>query len=164
MLKFYSRLSQLRFGDLMGVYEEGNRENGAERYPNLPPEQQLQRAEQDFYEYLHDVFFPTEGAVYAVWEIGGKYVSALRLEPYRDGLILAALETKPEERGKGCAKALIRYLLKEKCGEVIYSHVSYKNIPSLRVHQACGFEKISDTAVYLDGSVNSRCMTLRYKT
>lgn len=163
MLKFYSRLTQLRFGDLMAVYEEGNRENGAECYPNLPPEQQLQLAEQDFYGYLHDVFFSTEGAVYAVWEIGGQYVSALRLEPYRDGLLLAALETKPSERGRGYAKALVRQVLREKGGEVIYSHVSHKNTPSIRVHQACGFEKISDTAVYLDGSVNSRCMTLRYQ-
>lgn len=163
MLKFYTRLSQLRFGELMEVYVEGNRENGAELYPHLLLEQQLQHAEQDFYGYLHDIFFPAEGAVYAVWEVGGKYISALRLEPYRDGLLLAALETKPSERERGYAKALVRQVLREKRGTVIYSHVSHKNIPSLRVHQACGFEKISDTAVYLDGSVNSRCMTLKYK-
>ena len=81
MLHIYEKLKDLSFSRLMDVYEEGNRENGAEFWPELDASQQLLRAEQDFYQYLREVFFSTEGAVYCVWEERGSYVSALRQEP-----------------------------------------------------------------------------------
>lgn len=64
-------------------------------------------AEEDFREYLSQVFFAAEGAAYFILEEAGRYVSALRLEPYEDGLLLEALETAPEERRKGYAAHLI---------------------------------------------------------
>lgn len=162
MLRIYSKLANLRFGELMEVYEESNRDNCGEFYPELSPEQQRLQGEQDFYAYLRDDFFTIADSVYAVWEIDGRYVSALRLEPYRDGCLLTALETKPDRRGCGYAKNLITHVLDRFPGR-IYSHVGKKNPASLHVHQECGFKKISDTAVYLDGSVDSRCCTLCFE-
>ena len=162
MLKICTKLNQLSFSGLMDVYEEGNLENARDLWPDLPEGQQLAMAEQEFYSYLWQVFFPVEGAVYALWEVSGKYVSALRLEPYEDGLLLEALETAPGERRKGYARDLILAVQEEYPGRKIYSHVGKRNVPSLAVHKGCGFCKILDHAVYIDGSVNDRCCTLLY--
>lgn len=161
MLKIAKTMGQLDFAQLMEVYMEGNRENGMERYPDLPECRQLLRAEQDFYAYLTDVFFKTPGGYYALWVLDGRCVSALRLEPYKDGYLLAALETHPEHRRRGYAKALICAVLSME--EKIYSHVGKWNVASLGVHEKCGFRRISEQAVYLDGSVNSKCCTLCYQ-
>lgn len=160
MLKVFDQWKDLSFSGLMSVYEEGNRENAEEFWPDLDSTQGLIRAEQEFYQYLRQVFFPTENARYYIWEEKGHYVSALRLEPYRDGMLLEALETHPDHRKQGYAKQLIR-AVQEVCPDgKIYSHVGKRNIPSLKTHESCGFQRIADHAVYADGSVNSRSYTL----
>lgn len=160
MLLIAKYFREIAFGELMRVYEEGNRENGAEFWPDMPENQRLLQAEQDFYQYLREVFFRTPGAVYCIWQEGGHYRSALRLEPYQDGLLLEALETAPEDRRKGYARALIGAVL-DRCGQTkIYSHVHKQNHPSLAVHESCGFRKLKEYAVYVDGSVNQRCCTM----
>ena len=68
---------------------------------------QIQLAEEEFYRYLSQVFFKTPGAICAVWEESGRYVSALRLEPYRDGLLLEALDSQTKLRRRGYAGGLI---------------------------------------------------------
>ena len=163
MLQWYRSVKELDFRRLMSVYEEGNLENAADRYPHLPQLQGLVQAEQDFYQYLREIFFPTEGAVYAVWEESGVYVSALRLEPYRDGLLLSALETAPCYRRQGYAKKLVTAVLDQLPDKSIYSHVSKRNAPSLRTHEACGFQRILDHAVYLDGSVLTSSCTFCHR-
>ena len=159
MLKIYSKLDELCFGELMLVYEEGNKENAQDRYPRMDRNAALLKAEQDFYNYLHDVFFPTKNAFYAVWEEKGKYVSALRMEPFQDGMLLEALETRPEFRRQGFAKKLLAEVMSKIEGK-IYSHVNKHNDASLAVHYACGFQKISNVAVYIDGSSALWCFTL----
>ena len=160
MLLWFKTVKELDFRRLMSVYEEGNLENAADRYPDLPPLQGIMQAEQDFYQFLREIFFPTEGAAYAVWEENGAYISALRLEPYRDGLLLTALETAPAYRRQGYAQKLVTAVLNQLPGKSIYSHVSKRNAPSLRTHISCGFQKISDHATYLDGSVLTSSYTL----
>jgi RimJ/RimL family protein N-acetyltransferase len=156
MLYLAKSLQQLHFGKLMEVYTESN----AEKADNAG----LLQAEQDFYQYLRDCFFTTPGAVYAIWQEQGTYVSALRLEPYKDGLLLEALETAPEHRRRGFACRLIQAVLTEFAENKIYSHVSKRNLPSLAVHEKCGFWKISDSAAYIDGSVDERAITLCYQS
>lgn len=161
MLVIAKSFRDLRFSELMQVYEQSNLEAAEER-KNLPPMFALQLAEQDFRQYLQEVFFRTKGAVCCIWEENGHYVSALRLEPYRDGLLLAALETAPAFRKRGYASALIQAVQQylAACGNVkIYSHVNKQNIASVCTHEKCGFRVISDRAVYLNGSVDSRCST-----
>ena len=162
MLILAHSIRELRLRDLMEVYEDSNREKAGD-WPNLPPMFALQLAEQDHREYLQEVFFRTPGAVLAVWEENGTYVSALRLEPYKDGLLLNALETVPIHRKQGYAARLIR-AVQENMGNVkIYSHVNKRNMPSLKTHEACGFRAISDCAVFLSGSVDYRSCTLLYE-
>lgn len=153
MICIAKSLQELDFCQLMEVYEEGNQENGMEFWPDLPQGQQILRAEQDFYQYLRECFFTTEGAVYALWEVDGAYVSALRLEPYQDGLLLEALETAPQHRRMGYASQLIRAVLEQVGEQKVYSHVSKRNTASLRTHASCGFHRILEHAVYADGSV-----------
>lgn len=166
MLTTYSSMHGLPFAQLMEIYREGNRENGAILAPFDTEARQLQLAEQDFYEYLSGTFFEIPGAWYAIWWENGKAVSALRLEPYQDGLLLEALETMPEERGRGYGASLIRAVQEQlmQQGHIcLYSHVNKRNQPSLRVHARCGFQIIADHAVYVDGSVNSRTYTLKFE-
>jgi RimJ/RimL family protein N-acetyltransferase len=156
MLIIASRMQELKFSALMEVYGEGNAEEGALLYPNESRAEQLILAEQAFYQYLSQCFFAVEGAVYALWKLEDRYASALRLEPYGDGLLLEALETAPDLRRQGYATALIRGVLDwlSQHGPMkVYSHISRRNQSSIRTHLACGFRKILDHAVYADGSV-----------
>lgn len=155
MLYLANSLKQLRFGELMEVYIEGNgkqAESGG-----------LLQAEQEFYQYLRECFFQTPDAVYAIWVENNKYISALRLEPYKDGLLLNALETAPQHRNQGYACKLLNAVLTQFAGKKIYSHVGKENAPSLAVHKKCGFQKISDFAAYIDGSVDFKAVTLLYQ-
>lgn len=162
MLKIVKNLGQLPFSDLMEVYAQGNQEVGDARYPAQPPMARLRLVEEEFYQYLQEVFFPTAGAIYALWTEEGKVVSALRLEPYRDGLLLEALETAPGERRKGYAAALIR-AVQGTVTDKLYAHVGRENLASQKAHEKCGFRRISDCAVYIDGSVDPRADTLCYE-
>lgn len=165
MLIIAKAFRDLRMGELMEVYAQSNLEAAAQR-ENIPAGFALQLAEQDFYQYLQEVFFRTSGALCAVWEEEGRYVSALRLEPYRDGLLLEALETAPACRKLGYAVTLIRAVQKHLAqqGSVkLYSHVHKRNLASLRTHEVCGFRVVSDCAVYINGSVDYRCCTLVYE-
>lgn len=154
MLLVMHRLHQLEFGKLMQVYEESNRENGAECFPDLEPHRQLLQAEQDFYAYLRSGFFTAPEDRYCIWQEQGQYLAALRLQRYQDGLLLEALETHPEHRNRGYAKRLIRSVQETVGQGKIYVHISRRNGPSIAVHTACGFRKILDYGVYADGSVN----------
>lgn len=143
MLIIVQSMRELAFGKLMEVYQE-------------PSGTVSLRAEQELFRYLNDCFFRTPGAVYCIWQEGERYASALRLEPYRDGTLLAALQTTPDCRGRGYAGELIRAVLtwqKAHGGGRIYSHIANRNAPSIAVHDKCGFRKIADYARYLDGSV-----------
>lgn len=165
MLQIIHSLDKLPFGELMSVYEESNRENGADRYPKLSANLQLLEAEQDFYAYL-ECFFRQEDSFYALWRVKGAVVSALRIEPYQDGWLLAALETKPDYRNYGYGKVLVSevlsYLAKIKRLPV-YSHIGKRNIPSQKVHINCGFREILPYSVYADGTTNDHCCTYIYE-
>lgn len=160
MLIVATKLKALAFGKLMDVYAQSNLENGRDLWPDEPQYRQIALVEQEFYQYLQQVFFKTGGTVYLIWEEKGSYVSALRLEPYRDGLLLEALETQPQHRGKGYAQKLITAAAGYAEGTKIYSHVHKGNTLSLHTHEKCGFVRILEYAVYADGSVDDRCCTL----
>ena len=161
MLLIAKRLCNLSFGSLMEVYREYNGWNGEEFFPMETPERQLALAEERFYQYLQEDFFSKPDARYCIWTENGSYVSALRLWPFLDGLLLEGLETKPGQRRKGYAACLIR-AVQEHCpaGTQLYSHVSRSNTASLRLHEACGFQAIQESARCLDGSVSTRQRTM----
>lgn len=162
MLQICRRFSDLDVPKLMEVYRQSNLENGAFFYPRLSSAEGLFLVEEDFRDYLREDFFQRSGAFYCLWLEKGRILSALRLEPYEDGLLLQALETHPDYRKQGCARKLmeaVQQLLEE---QTVYSHVSKENRPSLAVHRRCGFAVHKDSARYLDGSVSANAWTLRW--
>ncbi len=164
MLHIIDSFNQLPFSALMEIYKEGNAENGVEKYPQLPPVQQLAEAEQDFYVYL-TAFFRQPDSRYFLWEDEGRFVSALRIEPYEDGYLIAALETEPHSRNRGYAKMLLDEALSwiwKHNPAPVYSHISRVNKPSLAVHNAVGFKAFLSYCRYADGSVSHNALTLRY--
>ena len=166
MLLIIKSMHQLKFSELMSVYMESNFLNGKERYSDLSQEAQIYEAEQDFYQYLSDVFFRQDRSFYAVWEEDGRYVSALRVEPYQNGMLICGLETLLEVRRQGYASKLILAVLRylATIGNIqVFSHVSKRNLSSLRTHLKCGFEVLKNYAVYTDGSVLHTSYTLLFE-
>lgn len=166
MLVLVRMARELRFGELMGLYEESNLEKGRLLWPHETEARQLALAEQDFFDYLRQVFFTLPGAMYCIWQKNGRYVSALRLEPWKDGLLLTGLETAPQSRNRGCACDLIRSVqafLSQQGPVKLYSHIRNCNKPSIRVHEKCGFQKVFSYAAYTDGSVDVKSGTYRYE-
>ena len=163
MLVIVGSLSGLNWGELMAVYAEGVEENGQEFYPELPQGQQILRAEQDFYTYLSQEFFRCREECYCVWEENGKYLSALRLHPFEDGLLVEALETRPGYRRMGYANLLMQAVIGRLRPEKLYSHINRSNRASIAVHERCGFRKFLDYARYADGEINTRHDTYLYE-
>lgn len=156
---------ELSFEKMAALYIESNQKKGRQLFGWETAERQLALAEEDLYYYLLDVFFCTDGARCFFLERNGRYVSGLRTEPYEKGLLLEALETTPEYRRMGYAEELIQSVLAVLEAEgvsVLYSHVNRANTASLAVHRKCGFEQALDYAVFIDGSVDSRSVTLFY--
>lgn len=162
MLQFIRTFKHLNFRLLADVYKESCQISGMQNYPDEPYFQQLRSAEQDLYGEVK-CFFEDSKAFYAVWLVDGRYMSVLRMEPHKDGLLLEGLETMPEARGNGYAKQLICAVLSalsDQSGMPVYSHIDKNNSASLAAHKACGFEKVKDCAVYVDGSVSSNAYTM----
>ena len=154
MLQIVEALSDICYSQIMKVYAQSNLRYGNATYPRLSQSLRELSAEQDFYAYLRD-FFRTSRAMYALWVVEGEYKSALRLEPYEDGFLLAGLETAPDARNKGFAKALVRGTLDavwKRYSQPVYSHIEKTNLPSLAVHRSCGFSCIREDADYIDGT------------
>ena len=152
MLQLVKTMKSLDFPQLVGVYSGSFDPHDHKRTQVL-------------YEYLID-FFKCYGGLYALWIEGECYCSALRFEPYRDGYLISGLETAPGKRGKGYAKSLMKSVLEyaSKNGiERIYSHIANNNRVSIRLHKSCGFNKIQDYAVYIDGSVYRNSGTFCYE-
>ena len=162
MLTIISNAEQLPYSQVMYVYEQSIRERAQKDHCNCCSKQQLLNAEQDLYAYLQDVL-EQKLAVLAFWTDNNKFVSALRLEKYRDGLLLTALETAPRERGKGYASMLVSCVVDQFSDSKIYSHIADNNLASISVHLKCGFQKISSSAVFLDGSQSTDASTYLYE-
>lgn len=161
MLIVCKNLSELNIHQLMDVYEQSNMEKGKGSFPFDPPEMQLRKARDNFLDYLRYEFFKTPGACLCIWEEDGQYVSALRLEPYEDGYLLCALETRPKFRRMGYATALIDAILRD-IDAPVYSHIYTSNYLSVAAHKAVGFSLLKNGARLLDGTVSAKYDTYIY--
>lgn len=151
MLKVIRSMAELPFGRFMQVYAESNRERGS-RWQNESPERQVEMAEQEVYAYLRQCFFTRPGSRYFIWEEQGSALCALRCESYADGVLLTALETAPDYRGRGYATQLLSTVLSYLEVGKVYVHIHKDNQASLAVHLKCGFKKLKSGARMLDGS------------
>ena len=153
---------------LMDIYREDNIENTDYFYPDMKDKvQALARVEQDFLHYLETDFFSKPGNAYWVLEENGVWVSALRLTELSPGdYYLEALSTHPDFRRQGCAARLLEAVLAELKKEGPFrlrDCVGKKNVPSLGVHEKCGFRiAAQDGTDYLSGEVNERCYGMEY--
>ena len=153
MLKIIRAMNQLDFEQMMCIYQESNHKKGESNW----------KTEQEAYAYLQELLLDKRGFC-AIWEVDGRYVTALRIERFKDDAwLLTALETLPTARKRGYAKSLIREVaqyLKENGAGKLYSHVEKRNVISLVVHKSCGFKEVLQHAVLLDGTVTQRYVTL----
>lgn len=165
MLQIITSPKQLDFSQILQVYRQSLQKSGAENYPQLDENRRLIEAEQDFYFYLLD-FLKEPETFCTVWNVAGKYASVLRVEPYRDGVLIEGLETDPQFRKQGCAKNLLNRTLEHlNCNGIckVYAHISKENVASQKTHFSCGFCCIADYAAYIDGSVDYKSYTYLYK-
>jgi len=153
MLVWVQAMNQLPLEALEQIYSESLHSNANNR--------SYQSALDAFLEYLRMDFFP-EGGSFCLWKIEDVFVSAARFLPYKDGLLLAGLETAPQHRKQGNAVSLLQEALRciDSSPTPIYSHVHTENRISLRLHEACGFSVLYHHARLLDGTVSSRYYTL----
>ena len=161
MLTIVNSFRKLNTSLLLQVYQESIESAGKEQYPFLSDNLQFLEAKQDFYAFWKD-FFVQHNAFLAVWEINKRYVSALRIEPYHDGVLLTGLETCKEDRASGYATELLNAVISYLSDigiKKVYSHIRNDNAASLKVHQKIGFQKISEGAVFLDGSADRKSAT-----
>lgn len=158
MLLLFTKYNEIDVTQLLNIWSESIHSSGIEKYPNHSIYEQRILSERDCSDYLQDMLNQSTG-ICAVWAPTGRYAAALRLEQYRDGFLIAGLETALDARRKGYAEALLSSLLDHFIGTPIYSHISIKNVPSIRLHEKCGFRRIFDHAVFLDGSVSTNAYT-----
>lgn len=155
MLKWIEDINQLSFYNLMQIYTETNLKDVEFNYPYLHGNEALFCVESSFYHFLNDVFFKTKGAKYAIWIQNNKWVSALRLEPFVDGMLISGLETHPDHRNCGYAKYLLNGVISQmNSGLKVYAHIDPNNLASIAVHTRCGFNKISSCSHMLNGNID----------
>lgn len=116
--------------------------------------------------FLRYEFFRLPGAALYLWLEGHGAVCALRIEPWKDGCLVTALQTASGCENRGYATMLLQAVLAE-LGQQgrgrVYAHIRHGNGASIRVHEKCGFRRIADTARLLDGTVTSRLGTYEYE-
>ena len=140
---------------LASVYEESNKENAKRDGHSGLSNISFLEAEMDFYDYM-SYFLQDQNSFLAIWAENDQYLSAVRIEPYSDGVLLSGLETILAERRKGYAGRLLQELmiyLKGRDVHKVYSHIKRSNTGSISVHMRCGFDRCLDYAKCIDGSI-----------
>ena len=153
VLRCFCSVGELNIRQLMDVYAP-SAPDGA--YTGL---RQL-KGDQDFLDDLYAFFRCVDAKLY-VWQQGEKYCSALRIEPYLDGYLVSCLGTSPDQRRAGYGSSLLSSAIKM-VHKPVYVHIEKHNRASISLHMKCGFVKILDHAVYVDGSVYQSSCTMRY--
>ncbi len=160
MIKIHRDASALPYGAVMEIYHDDLLLSGKRDYPDLTISESLHEAQQDFYGYLTEEFFSSEGAFIAILEDK----ASLRIEPYLDGFLLTGMSVAPAFRRRGYAKTLLGYVVSLlPGGSKLYSHVDKQNIPSVGLHRDFGFSVEQDGAQMLDGSFLHNFWTFSYR-
>ncbi|MBP5169079.1 MAG: GNAT family N-acetyltransferase [Oscillospiraceae bacterium] len=169
MLLRITNYSYLDAGKLMAIYAESNLENTDYFYPDeTDKDAALKKVEAGFMDFLQNDFFKQDESAYWILEDEGVWLCAARTCRIKNGLYyLEALETRPDLRGKGYASQLLSSLLnvlKEEGSFILCDCVSKKNIASLRTHEKCGFQIVSDEGYdYLQEEADDHDYGLEYR-
>lgn len=168
MLITITKYRDLDARKLMDIYSEGNLENADYFYPDETDKNAaVRKVETRFLDYLKNDFFRQAGASYWILEEDGVWISALRLSRIQTDLYyLEALETRPDRRGEGSASLLLSGVvdaLKNAGPFRLCDCVSKKNLASLRTHEKCGFQIVSEKGYdYLQGVARDHVFGLEY--
>lgn len=163
----YSALDERK---LMDVYAESNHENAAFFYPEeLDKRKATLMVESGFLDFLKNEFFKETEAVYWILEVENVWVSALRTCKIQDGVYyLEALETIPNQRMRGYGSMLLSDVLDAMKADGPFrlcDCVSKKNIASLKTHEKCGFQIVSEKGYdYLHQEADDRDFGLEYSS
>ncbi len=163
MFQAFKSISCIDFRMYKTLYRQRIEELRLQNYRQLNYAEGVLSSEEDFW-YDTDAFLKLGDSFVCIWSVEGKYISALRVEGYKDGYLLTNLETDPDYRNKGYASLLIDALKDylASCGcKFLYAHIAKRNRLSLMVHQKLGFQSISEVATLVDGTVSSNFYTLR---
>ena len=169
MLLKIEKYCDLNKRKLMDIYAESNFENTDYFFPDeSDKETAVRKVEESFLDFLKNEFFLQNEAAYWVLEENGVWYSALRTCKVLNGpYYLEALETRPDFRGKGYATQLLSNILDvlKKDGPFrICDCVSKKNTVSLRVHEKCGFQIVSENGYdYLQNEEDDHDFGLEYR-
>ena len=154
---------------LMDIYAESNFENTEYFYPDEPDKNAaVNKVESGFLDFLKNEFFKQTKAAYWVFEVDGTWVCALRTCEIHPGLYyLEALETKPDFRKKGYGSLLLSGVLEAMKAEGSFrlcDCVSKKNTASLKTHEKCGFQIVSEEGYdYLHGEADDHDYGLEFR-
>ena len=154
---------------LMDVYSESNYENTAYFFPDeADKEAAVRKVEEGFLDFLKNDFFGQAGASCRILEDNGVWISALRLSRIQTDLYyLEALETRPDQRGKGYASLLLSGVVEslKKAGPFrLCDCVGKKNTASLKTHEKCGFRIVSEEGYdYLHKEADDHDFGLEYR-
>ena len=168
MLLRISRFDDLDERKLMDIYSESNFENTDYFYPDEADKTiAVRKVEEGFMDFLKNDFFRNAGASYWILDENGGWVSALRISRIKADLyFLEALETRPDQRGKGYASLLLSSVvetLKNDGPFRLCDCVSKKNTASLKTHEKCGFQVVSEAGYdYLQEEADDHDYGLEY--
>lgn len=154
---------------LMDIYAESNFENTDYFYPDeTDKEVAVSKVESGFLDFLRDEFFKQTKATYWVFAENGEWISALRTCEIQAGLFyLEALETKPDYRKNGYGSFLLSGVLEAMKADGSFrlcDCVSKKNTASLKTHEKCGFQIVSEEGYdYLHEEADDYDFGLEYR-
>ena len=149
MLLVITNYEEIDGRKLMDIYKESNLDNTDYFYPaEKNKDIAVKNVEDGFLDYLQNEFFIQNGSIYWVYEVDGMWVSALRTNLIKPGLLyIEAFETRPDQRKKGYASKLLASIvqvLKQIGPFKLCSCVNKKNEESLNVHLKFGFKKVAE--------------------
>ena len=168
LLEFTTMNEKEMYYMVHNVYSEASYEIAKDKHPEMQDlEEAIQEEEQYFVEKFLGKFMSKNENTYYVWEENGVWVSALRLTKLDGFYYMEALETAPEERGKGYATKLISEtidLLRSRGEVIIRSNVGKKNNVSHATHLKCGFEVEHENGInYITGTVRENVYGMIYR-
>ncbi len=152
----------------LAVFRASSLKNAPSWYPDLPPEQALERYERSYLAYMRGPFW-AEGGILALLADGSGYRSCLRLYPLEghNRFHVEALETRPDSRRRGWGAEVLRRTiraLEAELGRVeLVSNTHKTNAASRSAHASAGFVQARDWWEE-DGARDGRQVTLVYTT
>ena len=152
MLRVIYKTSQLDFSLISQIYESSGLEGSSTRYASGRTERHELQIRNELYDCFAELF--RLGGFCGLWVVEERIVSVVRIESFKDGYLVAGLATHFDFQRCGYATKLLSAVL-DRIGGTCYSHVDKRNEASLSVHMRCGFEKLKDSARYLDGTVTT---------